>query len=314
VLTVALAAATALPIDTPFALLALVPIYGIAAYRSWRAAAVAVAAVAAVVLTRGGRRERLRIARELHDAVGHDVSLMIVQAQAQAQAQALGATAGDEAVREATDAIAALGRRTMGRCTARCASCARRDRTTRSPALPRSMLSPAITRQLLDGVARRLPHACGATAGNTGALTDREREVMQLVAAGMSNAEIAQALVVAEPIVKTHVSNLLGKLGPARPRVGRDLRLRERARRAAPERVDRRRARSEAGAAGSEAGAARSEAGAAWSEAGAAGSEAGAAGSEAGAAWSEAGAAGSEAGAAGSREPALVGQSNPRLG
>ena len=52
--------------------------------------------------------ERLRIARELHDAVGHDVSLMIVQAQA------LGATSGDDAVREATDAIADLGRRTMG--------------------------------------------------------------------------------------------------------------------------------------------------------------------------------------------------------
>jgi signal transduction histidine kinase len=51
--------------------------------------------------------ERMRIARELHDAVGHDVSLMIVQAQA------LGATADDD-VREATDAIAALGRHTMG--------------------------------------------------------------------------------------------------------------------------------------------------------------------------------------------------------
>jgi signal transduction histidine kinase len=52
--------------------------------------------------------ERLRIARELHDAVGHDVSLMVVQAQA------LGATAEDQRVREVVEAIAELGRRTMG--------------------------------------------------------------------------------------------------------------------------------------------------------------------------------------------------------
>ena len=57
---------------------------------------------------RAAGEERLRIARELHDVVGHDVSLMVVQAQA------LGATAGDERVTEATDAIAELGRRAMG--------------------------------------------------------------------------------------------------------------------------------------------------------------------------------------------------------
>ena len=77
-----------------------------------------------------------------------------------------------------------------------------------------AVLSPAITRQLLDRVARRLPPAAGSADDSAAAaLTEREREVLQLVAAGMSNAEIARALVVAEPTVKTHVSNVLGKLG-----------------------------------------------------------------------------------------------------
>ena len=77
-----------------------------------------------------------------------------------------------------------------------------------------AVLSPAITRQLLDRVARRLPPAAGSTDGSAAAaLTEREREVLQLVAGGMSNAEIARALVVAEATVKTHVSNVLGKLG-----------------------------------------------------------------------------------------------------
>jgi DNA-binding NarL/FixJ family response regulator len=76
-----------------------------------------------------------------------------------------------------------------------------------------AVLAPAVTRQLLDQVGRRLPAAVSRTPDGLGELTDREQEVLRMLAIGMSNAEIATALVVSEPTVKTHVSNLLGKLG-----------------------------------------------------------------------------------------------------
>jgi DNA-binding NarL/FixJ family response regulator len=76
-----------------------------------------------------------------------------------------------------------------------------------------AVLAPAVTRQLLDQVGRRLPAAVGRTPDGLAELTDREQEVLRMLAVGMSNAEIATALVVSEPTVKTHVSNLLGKLG-----------------------------------------------------------------------------------------------------
>lgn len=142
-------AGVALPFNTPFALLALVPIYlarsrtmtiagtvgvGVAMavhdliwatdepFGAYAASLALCVMAGALGMYSGVRRaaaarerellaeaaaaeERLRIARELHDAVGHDVSLMVVQAQA------LGAT--DERIREQTDAIADLGRRTM---------------------------------------------------------------------------------------------------------------------------------------------------------------------------------------------------------
>jgi signal transduction histidine kinase len=149
ILAAILIVGVALPFSNPFALVALIPIY-LARSRSMTIAgtvAVGVAMAAhdliwddgnpfeayaislALCVTAGvlgmysgarrsaalrekellaeaaANEERLRIARELHDAVGHDVSLMVVQAQA------LGA-AHDE-VREQTDAIADLGRRTM---------------------------------------------------------------------------------------------------------------------------------------------------------------------------------------------------------
>ncbi len=86
-------------------------------------------------------------------------------------------------------------------------------RAVRSVAAGDAVLSPAVTRQLLDQVARRLPAAVSRAAEALTPLTDREREVLRMLAAGLSNAEIAAALVVSEATVKTHVSNLLGKLG-----------------------------------------------------------------------------------------------------
>jgi len=75
-----------------------------------------------------------------------------------------------------------------------------------------AVLAPAVTRQLLDQVGRRLPTAVSRTPLEA-ELTEREREVLSMLATGMSNSEISEALVLSEATVKTHVSNLLGKLG-----------------------------------------------------------------------------------------------------
>jgi len=76
-----------------------------------------------------------------------------------------------------------------------------------------AVLSAAVTRQLLDQVGRRLPAAVSRDAHGLAGLTDREEEVLGMLAAGLSNAEIATAMVVSEATVKSHVSRILGKLG-----------------------------------------------------------------------------------------------------
>ncbi|HEY2055987.1 MAG TPA: response regulator transcription factor [Solirubrobacterales bacterium] len=76
-----------------------------------------------------------------------------------------------------------------------------------------ALLTPAVTRRLLDLVARRLPAPVETGPEQLDELTAREREVFELLARGLSNAEIAAALVVGEATVKTHVSSVLMKLG-----------------------------------------------------------------------------------------------------
>ncbi|GAA2500728.1 MULTISPECIES: response regulator [Actinomycetes] len=78
-----------------------------------------------------------------------------------------------------------------------------------------ALLAPSVTKRLISEFSR-LPEArrpLPAAQGAYGDLTDRETEVLVLIAQGLSNAEIAERLVVAESTTKTHVSRILVKLG-----------------------------------------------------------------------------------------------------
>jgi len=75
-----------------------------------------------------------------------------------------------------------------------------------------ALLAPGITRRLIAEFARR-PDPTPVAPAALEALTDREREVLGLVAHGLSNSEIAERLVVSPATSKTYVSRLLAKLG-----------------------------------------------------------------------------------------------------
>ena len=74
-----------------------------------------------------------------------------------------------------------------------------------------ALLAPTVTRRLLDRLTDSLPET-ETPPIDLGELTERELEVLRLVALGLSNAEIAARLVVTEATVKTHVSSVLRKL------------------------------------------------------------------------------------------------------
>jgi DNA-binding NarL/FixJ family response regulator len=74
-----------------------------------------------------------------------------------------------------------------------------------------ALLAPSVTRRLIGDFARRRRHELPSQEA-AAAITPREAQVLKLIARGMSNAEIAEELFLAEQTVKTHVRHLLTKL------------------------------------------------------------------------------------------------------
>jgi DNA-binding NarL/FixJ family response regulator len=76
-----------------------------------------------------------------------------------------------------------------------------------------ALLAPSVTRRLLDRFSHTLPASAEKSPSVWSSLTERELEILKLLARGLSNAELATRLFLSEATVKSHVSNVLRKLG-----------------------------------------------------------------------------------------------------
>ena len=83
----------------------------------------------------------------------------------------------------------------------------------RSVASGDALLAPSVTQRLIQEFVRRPPDGIRTPSPELSGLTAREVEVLQMMARGLSNGEIASELFVSETTVKTHVAHLLSKLG-----------------------------------------------------------------------------------------------------
>jgi DNA-binding NarL/FixJ family response regulator len=88
-------------------------------------------------------------------------------------------------------------------------------RAVRGACAGEALIDPSVAARLLRRLGESSAGASAPAASDRVALTRREREVLELIAAGYSNKRIAFELAIAEKTVKTHVGHLLGKLGVA---------------------------------------------------------------------------------------------------